>query len=90
MNAQTVRINLRYDREELKQICQYAKTHDVDHNGRYDFRMPPRLNIWTHNWCNAGCKAESCVMFRLDIRLENCILDVRAVDAGLRLGRIRG
>ena len=65
MNAQTVRINLRYDRDELKQILQYAKAHDVDHHGRYDFKMPPHLNIWTHNWSNAGCKAESCVMFRL-------------------------
>ena len=66
MHAQTVRINLRYDRAELKQILRYAKAHDVDHNGRYDFRMPPRLNIWTHTWSNAGCKAESCVMFSLE------------------------
>jgi hypothetical protein len=65
MKARTVRINLRYDREELKQILRYAKAHDVEQNGRYDFRIPPRLNIWTHTWSNTGCKAESCVMFSL-------------------------
>ena len=67
MTTQTVRINLRYDRAELKQILWYAKDHDVDQNGRYDFRMPPRLNIWTHTWGNAGCKEESCVMFSLEL-----------------------
>ena len=41
MQAQTVRINLRYERAELKQILRYAKAHDVERNGRYDFR---RLN----------------------------------------------
>ena len=66
MQAQTVRINLRYDRAELKQILRYAKAHDLERNGRYDFRIPPRLNIWTHTWSNAGCKAESCVMFSLE------------------------
>ncbi len=66
MHTQTVRINLRYDRAELIHILGYAKAHDVDHNGRYDFKMPPRLNIWTHNWSNAGCRAESCVMFSLE------------------------
>ena len=29
-------------------------------------RAPPRLHIWTHAWRNAGCKAESCVMFSLE------------------------
>ena len=65
MQAQTVRINLQYDRADLKQILRYAKAHDVERNGRYDFRMPPRLNIWTHTWSNVGCQEESCVMFRL-------------------------
>ena len=65
MNAQTVRINLRYDRADLKQILRYAKAHDVDHEWAVRLRMPPRLNIWTHTWSNAGCKAESCVMFSL-------------------------
>ena len=66
MQAQNVRINLQYDRADLKQILRYAKAHDVEQNGRYDFRRPPRLNIWTHTWSNAGCKAESCVMFSLE------------------------
>jgi hypothetical protein len=66
MQAQTVRINLRYERAELKRIVRYAKTHDIEQNGRYDFRTPPRLNIWTHTWSNAACKAESCVMFSLE------------------------
>ena len=65
MQAQTVQVNLRYDRADLKQILRYAKAHDVERNGRYDFRTPPRLHIWTHTWGNAGCKAESCVMFSL-------------------------
>ena len=56
MQAQTVRINLRYDRADLKQILRYAKAHDLGRNGRYDFRTPPRLDIWTHTWSNAGCK----------------------------------
>ena len=37
MQAQTVRINLQYDRADLKQILRYAKAHDVERNGRYDF-----------------------------------------------------
>jgi hypothetical protein len=42
MQAQTVRINLRYERAELKQILRYAKAHDVERNGRYDFRQAER------------------------------------------------
>jgi hypothetical protein len=76
MLAQTVRINLRlrYDRPDLKQIFRYAEAHDVERNGRYDLRIPPRLNIWTHTWSNAGCKAESCVMFSLEFDWESAIL----------------
>ncbi len=66
MQAQSVRINLRYERAELKQILRYAKAHDVERNGRYDFRIPPLLNMWTHTWSNTGCKAESCLMFSLE------------------------
>jgi hypothetical protein len=73
MNAQTVRINLRYERAELKQILRYAKAHDVERNGRYDIRISPRLNIWTHTWSNA-CKAESCVMFSLAFDLKSASL----------------
>jgi hypothetical protein len=51
---------------DLKQILLYAKTHDVERNGRYDLRIPPRLNIWTHTWSNTGCREESCVMFSLE------------------------
>ena len=66
MQSQTERINLQYERGELKQILRYATAHDVERNGRYDFlRLPPLLNIWTHAWSNAGCREESCVMFRL-------------------------
>ena len=66
MQAQIVRINLRYDRANLKQILRYAKAHAVEYNGRYDLKIPPRLNIWTHTWSNAGCLAESCLMFSLE------------------------
>ena len=65
MNAETVRINLRYDRADLKSLLRYAKAHDVELDGRYDIRKPPRLNIWTHNWISPGCRAESSLMFSL-------------------------
>ena len=66
MNAEHVRVNLRYDRNDLRTILRYARTHDVELGGRYDIRMPPRLNIWTHAWSNAGCRAESSLMFSLE------------------------
>jgi hypothetical protein len=66
MNAEHVRINLRYDRSDLRAILRYARTHDVELNGRYDIRIPPRLNIWTHNWSSPGCRAESSLMFSLE------------------------
>ena len=65
MNAETVRINLRYDRADLKSLLRFAKAHDVELDGRYDIRKPPRLNIWTHNWMSPGCRAESSLMFSL-------------------------
>ena len=65
MNAETVRVNLRYDRTDLKRLLRYAKAHDVELDGRYDIRKPPRLNIWTHTWLNPGCRAESSLMFSL-------------------------
>ena len=66
MNAENVRINLRYDQADLKLLLRYAKAHDVELDGRYDIRKPPRLNIWTHNWLNPGCRAESSLMFSLE------------------------
>jgi hypothetical protein len=64
--TKNVRVNLRYDRADLKRILRYAKAHDIEQNGRYDLRTPPRLNIWTHHWGNPGCRAESCPMFNLE------------------------
>jgi hypothetical protein len=66
MNAENVRINLRYDRTDLKSLLRYAKAHDVELDGRYDIREPPRLNIWTHAWIHPGCRAESSLMFSLE------------------------
>ena len=66
MNAENVQINLRYDRADLKSPLRYAKAHDVELDGRYDIRRPPRLNIWTHNWIHPGCKVESSLMFSLE------------------------
>jgi len=54
MNAENVRVNLRYDQADLKSLLAYAKAHDIERGGRYDIRMPPRFNIWTHTWVNAG------------------------------------
>ena len=65
MNAENVRVNLRYDRADLKSLLRYANAHDVEVNGRYDMRSPPRLDIWTHNWIHPGCRAESSLMFSL-------------------------
>jgi hypothetical protein len=61
-----LQINVRYDREDLAFLLRYARAQDVERNGRYDIRKPPRLNIWTHNWLHPGCKAESCLMFSLE------------------------
>jgi hypothetical protein len=66
LNAEHVRVNLRYERRDLKALLRYAKRHDVESGGRYDVRMPPRLNIWTHTWDNPGCRAESSLMFSLE------------------------
>ena len=66
MNAKNVRINLPYDQADLKSLLRYAKAHDVELDGRYDIRKPPRLNIWTHTWIHPGCRAESSLMFSLE------------------------
>ena len=66
MNTENVRVNLRYEQPDLKSLLRYARAHDVGQNGRYDLRMPPRLNIWTHTWTNQACRAESTLMFRLE------------------------
>jgi hypothetical protein len=66
VNAQTVRINLRYDQADLKSLLRYARAHDVGRDGRYDVRKPPRLNIWTHPWTSPACQAESTLMFSLE------------------------
>jgi hypothetical protein len=66
MTPQTVQIDLRYDRADLRSLLRYAKTHDVELAGRYDIRTLPRLNIWTHTWLNPGCRAESSLMFSLE------------------------
>jgi hypothetical protein len=47
-------------------MLRYARAHDVELNGRYDIRTPPRLNIWTHNWIHRGCRAESSLMFSME------------------------
>jgi hypothetical protein len=66
MNAENVRINLRYDQGDMKSLWSYAKAHDVERDGRYDVRRPPCLNIWTHTWIHPGCRSESSLMFSLE------------------------
>ena len=66
VNAENVRINLRYDRSDLRSLLRYVQTCDVERGGRYDIRKPPRLNIWTHAWIHPGCRAESSLMFSLE------------------------
>jgi hypothetical protein len=65
INAKDVFVNLQYGQVELKFFFKYANAHDVEVDGRYDIRTPPLLNIWTHNWINPGCRAESSLMFSL-------------------------
>ena len=74
MNAENVRINLRYDRADLRSQVAYAQAHDVELAGRYDVRRPPRLNIWTHTWIHPGCRAESSLMFSLEFDLKTASL----------------
>jgi hypothetical protein len=66
INAENVRVNLRYDRADLKSLFWHAMAHDVELDGRYHLRRPPRLDIWTHNWINPGCRAESSLMVSLE------------------------
>jgi hypothetical protein len=70
MLPQTMRIDLRYDQADLKSILRYAKAHDVERGGRYDVRLPPLLNIWTHTWANPACKVESTLMFSLKVNVK--------------------
>jgi len=74
MNAEVVRINLRYDQADLESLFRYAHAHDVGQAGRYDVRKWPRLNIWTHTWANPTCRAESSLMFSLEIDLNTASL----------------
>ena len=66
MNAENVKINLGYDRTDLKRLLRFARAHDVERRGRYDMRKPPHINIWTHTWANPGCEAESSLMYTLE------------------------
>jgi hypothetical protein len=81
-NVQNVRINLKYERADLKTILRYARRRDVHHGGRYDFRLPPRLNIWTHDWLTPGCKEESSVMFTLTFDWDTASLMSVVVQPG--------
>ena len=82
MNAENVRINLRYDQADLKSLLAYAKAHDIERGGRYDIRMPPRFNIWTHTWIQPGCRAESSLMFSLEFDWKRASL----ISVSLRVG----
>jgi len=82
MNIQDVRINLKYERADLKTILRYARRRDVNHGGRYDFGLPPRLNIWTHHWINPGCREESSVMFTLVFDRTTASLKSVTMQAG--------
>lgn len=66
MYAEDVEMRRWYGRADLKSLFRYAEAHDVELGGRYDTRTPPRLNLWTHNWINPGCRAESSLMFSLE------------------------
>ncbi len=66
MNAETVRVNLRYEQTDLKSILRYARAHDVVLQGRYEVGWPLVLNVWTHPRTNQACKAESTLMFSLE------------------------
>jgi hypothetical protein len=82
MSAEIVRINLQYERADLKSMLQYARDHDVERGGRYDMRKPPRLHIWTHTWINPGCEAESSLMFSLEFDGNTASLVSVVLQAG--------
>jgi hypothetical protein len=82
MEAEIVLVNLRYDRADLIALLRFAKAHDVERNGRYDIRMLPRLNIWTHSWLSPGCRAESTLMFSVEIDWNNSSLKSVVVRPG--------
>jgi hypothetical protein len=64
--TEKLRVNLRYEQADLKCIRRYAKSHDVERQGRYDVRLPRHLTIWTHHWGSTGSRAESRPMFSLE------------------------
>jgi hypothetical protein len=66
MDGHKVRINLRYEQDDLKSLFRYASAHNVERDGRYDLQSPLVIDIWTHNWRCPACKAESTLMFRLE------------------------
>jgi hypothetical protein len=82
MNVTSVRVNLRYDRAELKSLFRYAKDHDIELDGRYDIRIPSRLNIWTHTWSNPGCREESSLMFSLEFDRKSASLMSVSLQTG--------
>jgi hypothetical protein len=82
MNAKNVHVDLQYGRIEMKFFFRYAKAHDVELGGRYDTRIPSCLNIWTHNWVNSGCRAESSLMFSLEVDCDTASLTSVKVQPG--------
>ena len=49
MNAEFVRVNLRYDQADLESLFRYARAHDVVQAGRYDLRRsPPAQHLDAH------------------------------------------
>jgi hypothetical protein len=82
MNAENVRINLRYERADMESLVLYAKDHDIEVDGRYDIRIPPRINIWTHAWNNPGCRVESSLMFSLEFDWNTASLLSVRLQAG--------
>ena len=82
MNSENVRVNLRYDRQNLKSLLRHAKAQDVKRGGHYNIQEPPRLNIWTHTWVHPGCRSESLLMFSLEFDWKRASL----ISVSLRSG----
>lgn len=82
VNAEKVRINLRYDRANLDRLWGHAKAHGIERNGRYETRQSSYLRIWTHNWGNRACKEESSLMFSLEFDWNTASLMSVALQPG--------
>jgi hypothetical protein len=79
------RVDLRYEKEELLALFDYASQHDVDAGGRYD-RRDGAINVWSHPWTTDATRQDSDTIGTFYVKWadENCIYRIEC-DAGFDL-----